>query len=65
MTGLHDGSPIPGPGWLDDDTPCVCSRSWVRPANQYWANQHWDNLITDAVLRADSDVAIYVFDAKT
>ena len=43
--------PIPGPGWLDDDTPCACSH-------------YLDSRIADAVLRSDSALLVYVLDAK-
>jgi hypothetical protein len=51
--------PIPGPGWLDDDTPCACSRSRVKSLGHYW-----DGRIADSVLSSDSAMAVYVFDAK-
>lgn len=38
---------IPGPGWLDDNTPCVCSRSRVLVAGSSLSSQLFEWLMSE------------------
>ena len=37
---------IPGPGWLDDDTPCACSRAYVMQLGRTVSSHLIEHLIS-------------------
>lgn len=37
---------LAGPGWLDDDTPCACSRAFLTHQRRVWSAYFIEQLIS-------------------